>query len=183
MKWVVFPRACCFYFFIFLFMHFCCVLMVSMWICEKDENSFVNRKGFHSINVQAMTDVDYKFADIVARWPGSTHDSFIFWTSDVHYYLRVNLTTIEQGVVLGDSGYLLPLLMISYTNPPSHQRRFNTTHKTTRSSVERSIGQLKGALGSWNDVSIVYTRAFVFNQKILVSSLQHAWFCTTSQKC
>ena len=43
-----------------------------------DENAFVNRKGYHSINVQAMTDPDYKFADIVARWPGTMHNSFTF---------------------------------------------------------------------------------------------------------
>ena len=63
---------------------------VSICIPFEDENSFVNRKCFHSINVQAMTDADYKFADIVARWPGSTHDSFIFRTSDVHDYMRDN---------------------------------------------------------------------------------------------
>ena len=120
------------------------------WLCI---DSFVHRKGFHSINVQAMTDADYKFADIVARWPGSTHGSFIFRTSDVHDYLRDNHTTLEHGVVLGDSGYSLAnFLMIPYTNPTSHQQRqFNTSHKTIRSSVERSIEQLKGALNSWKE--------------------------------
>ena len=61
-----------------------CILCVDGFhvrICtpHDDENSYVNRKGFHSINVQALTDADYKFdVDVVAQWPGSTHDSFIW---------------------------------------------------------------------------------------------------------
>lgn len=37
-----------------------------------------NRKGYFSINVQAVCDSSLKFLDVVARWPGSTHDSHIF---------------------------------------------------------------------------------------------------------
>ena len=112
-----------------------CIMCINSFhvnICTpfEDEDSFVNRKGFHSINEQAMTDADYKFADTVARWPGSTHDYFIFRTPDVHDYARDNHTTLEHGVVLGNSGYPLDnFLMILYTNPISHQqRRFNATH-------------------------------------------------------
>jgi nuclease HARBI1 len=39
---------------------------------------FRNRKQFHSINVQSIASQDLLFQDIVARWPGSTHDSYIF---------------------------------------------------------------------------------------------------------
>lgn len=37
-----------------------------------------NRKSFFSINVQCLTDANLKFLDVVARWPGSVHDSTIF---------------------------------------------------------------------------------------------------------
>ena len=70
-----------------------------------DEDNYVNRKGWHSINVQGMTDADNKFINVVAKWPGSTHDSFIFRTSSIHTHLEVNNTRIEHGLVLGDSGY------------------------------------------------------------------------------
>ena len=46
-----------------------------------DEYSYVNRKNFHSINVQAICDANLVFQDIVARWPGSASDSFILNSS------------------------------------------------------------------------------------------------------
>ncbi|VDH98483.1 Hypothetical predicted protein [Mytilus galloprovincialis] len=48
---------------------------------SEDEAAFVNRKGFHSVNVQAVCDYEGKFTNISANWPGSTHDSHIFNTS------------------------------------------------------------------------------------------------------
>ena len=39
---------------------------------------FRNRKGVFSINVQAICDHDLILTNVVARWPGSTHDSRIF---------------------------------------------------------------------------------------------------------
>ena len=127
-----------------------CILAVDGFhvrICTPyvDEDDFVNRKNFHSINVQALTDADCKFADVVVRWPGGTHDSFIFRMSEVKYYLERNHTRLDQGVIVGDSGYALRnYLMTPYENPVNrNQTRFNTTLKTCRSSVDRSIGQLK----------------------------------------
>ena len=48
-----------------------------------DEYVFVNRKGFHSLNVQMICSAKYKVTNIVARWPGSTHDSAILHASIV----------------------------------------------------------------------------------------------------
>ena len=42
-----------------------------------DEPAYVNRKNFHSINVQAVCDPNLIFLDVVAQWTGSHHDSFI----------------------------------------------------------------------------------------------------------
>lgn len=39
---------------------------------------FRNRKGYFSLNVQAICDADLKFMNVVARWPGSAHDATIF---------------------------------------------------------------------------------------------------------
>lgn len=42
------------------------------------ENAFVNRKGFHSINTQIVCDANMLITNINARYPGSTHDAFIY---------------------------------------------------------------------------------------------------------
>ena len=56
---------------------------------SQHENGYVNCKGFHSINVQAISSHERQllhntvmwqtqttFTNIVARWPGSTHESY-----------------------------------------------------------------------------------------------------------
>jgi len=42
------------------------------------ECAYVCRKGGHSINVQVVCDADLMITDIVANYPGSNHDSFIW---------------------------------------------------------------------------------------------------------
>lgn len=43
----------------------------------EDEDIFVNRKQYHSINAQIVSSAEYHILDIVAKWPGSTHDERI----------------------------------------------------------------------------------------------------------
>ncbi|XP_072019678.1 LOW QUALITY PROTEIN: putative nuclease HARBI1 [Amphiura filiformis] len=49
----------------------------------ENEHVYVNRKGFHSINIQLISDAKYHIINVVARWPGSTHDSRIIQNSDI----------------------------------------------------------------------------------------------------
>ena len=42
-----------------------------------DEHLYVNRKDYHSINVQAVCDAGFRVTNAVARWAGSTHDSAV----------------------------------------------------------------------------------------------------------
>src|SRR5581483_4833565 len=51
---------------------------VPIIVPHENEPIYVNRKQFHSINCQVIADPNYKIQDIGAKWPGSTHDSFIW---------------------------------------------------------------------------------------------------------
>ena len=42
-----------------------------------NEYVYINGKHLHSINVQLICDAHMAILNAVARWPGSTHDSFV----------------------------------------------------------------------------------------------------------
>lgn len=46
---------------------------------SEHEYRYVNSKEYHSINVQIACDTNYNIFNLVARWPGCTHDAFILW--------------------------------------------------------------------------------------------------------
>ncbi|XP_013397341.1 putative nuclease HARBI1 [Lingula anatina] len=109
------------------------------------ENAYVCRKGFHAINVQAICNAQLIFTDVVCRWPGSTHDSFIFTNSGIGQHFEGMDAEDIPGFLLGDSGYpLRPYLMTPKANPlTGPETRYNRAHISTRNSIERALGVLK----------------------------------------
>ncbi|GAA6081721.1 putative nuclease HARBI1 [Tachysurus ichikawai] len=59
------------------------------------------RKSFDSINVQMVCNADCVFSNVVAKWPGSVHDSRIFRASEI--YQRLSQGEFS-GMLLGDRG-------------------------------------------------------------------------------
>ena len=55
----------------------------------ENEADFVYRKGNHSINVQCIKDDFQGFIDVEARWPGSSHDSFLLVTLEVITFIKI----------------------------------------------------------------------------------------------
>ncbi|KAK6021484.1 hypothetical protein OSTOST_12843, partial [Ostertagia ostertagi] len=53
-----------------------------------NEEDFVCRKGYHSINVGVVVDYNMKVRWVCANWPGSAHDSHVFKTSALYQQLR-----------------------------------------------------------------------------------------------
>ena len=81
----------------------------------------------------------------MARWPGSVHDNHIFRTSQIHDHLEQHHTSLDDGILLGDSGYALkPYLMTPYHEPTTAQERaFNRSLKKTRVLIEQVFGRWK----------------------------------------
>ena len=110
---------------------------------SQNEAVYVNRKGFHSLNVQLVCDSDLIITDIVVKYPGSTHDAFIFQFSALHR--RLQSQEFPHSWLLGDSGYPnLPYLLTPVGNPIStKERHYNRAHRKTRVKIECAIGVLK----------------------------------------
>ncbi|XP_023312227.1 putative nuclease HARBI1 [Anoplophora glabripennis] len=109
----------------------------------EDGEVFRNRKGYFSIITQIVCDSDLKITDIVARWPGSTHDATISMNSRI--CARFENREFGNGILLGDSGYALqPFLLTPLDEPVTRaQQLYNESFIRTRNIVERTIGVWK----------------------------------------
>ena len=107
------------------------------------EYAYVNRKGFHSINIQGICDANLLFRDVVARWPGSSHDSFILETSGI--YEKFEQRLFDDSWLLGKSGYSLkPWLLTPIANPRcAEESKYNNLHRKTQNFIERAFAVLK----------------------------------------
>ncbi|WAR15080.1 HARB1-like protein [Mya arenaria] len=102
-----------------------------------DEEQCVNRKHFHSINVQASCDHRGVFTSINAIWPGSTHDAHVFRTSELFHFMETHHHGLEDGILLGDSAYpCKPYMLTPYLHPERAfgvlKRRFHILHTEIR---------------------------------------------------
>uniref|UniRef100_A0A3B3SHL6 Putative nuclease HARBI1 n=1 Tax=Paramormyrops kingsleyae TaxID=1676925 RepID=A0A3B3SHL6_9TELE len=109
-----------------------------------DPFPYLNRKQFHSINVQLICNAQHHLLNVVSRFPGGAQDSHIRQNSSVDMCL-------EQGAagdawLLGDRGYALaPWLMMPLVDPQTPQEMsYNQMHARARSTNKRTIGILKG---------------------------------------
>ena len=95
---------------------------------SQDEANYVNRHFYDSINVQAICRPDGRFCDVLARFPGSVHDSRIWKLSQVEIFVENNFLVGEH--ILGDSGYMLrQCLLTPYRQPASMaQQNYNYAH-------------------------------------------------------
>ena len=64
-----------------------------------NDYAYINSKNYHSINVQLICDAKLSLLNVVARWPGGSHDSSIFQNSNVGIQL-------EAGALRGRSHLL-----------------------------------------------------------------------------
>ena len=148
---------------------------------------YVNRKGYHSILMQAVVDCDYLFRNVVIGWPGSVHDARVFSNSGI--FMKGNdqklfpndLTREINGeevspLILADPAYpFLPWLLKGYprnNEAPRHQKVFNYRLNRARMTVENTFGRWKGRFARFSKqvdmevstlVSVTHTSCILHN--------------------
>lgn len=139
---------------------------------------YYNRKGHHSVVMQAMVSSNYTFMDVYVGWPGSVHDARVLTNSKLFREAEAGtlLPEIKKSIrgidvpllILGDPAYpLLPWLMKPYTDNGrlnAKQWRFNYQLSRARMVVECAFGRLKGrwrSLLKRNDTSIQFLPNYV----------------------
>ncbi|XP_011868897.1 PREDICTED: putative nuclease HARBI1, partial [Vollenhovia emeryi] len=106
------------------------------------EEVYSNHKGFHSINVQAVSSHDLEILSLNARFPGTVHDSFIWRHSAVrNEMIRLYESGDQATWLLGDSGYGLEPWLMTPITPIMHPKeaqnseaRYTLCHTATRNS-------------------------------------------------
>ncbi|KAK7874328.1 hypothetical protein R5R35_007802 [Gryllus longicercus] len=83
-----------------------------------------------------------KITNIVARWPGSCHDSRIFRNSVIK---EVLVSGTFSGHLIGDSGYACSRYLLTpvVNERTPAERRYNAAHKSARNVIERVFGSWK----------------------------------------
>lgn len=113
----------------------------------ENEDSYVNRKGYHSILLQGVVDHTGRFIDIYCGEAGSLHDSRLLRKS-LLYEKAQNPTYFGQYYLLGDSAYAnQKWLVVPFKdngNLSNDQKYFNFQHSSARIIVEHAFGLLKG---------------------------------------
>ncbi|KAK0141461.1 putative nuclease HARBI1 [Merluccius polli] len=144
---------------------------------SENEGDYVNRKSFHSINVQIICDAACIITNVEAKWPGSVHDSRIYRECRLSnrfarakeakalYKMHSNVSSIItgefDGYLLGDHGYpCQPSLLTPYPDPePGPQQHFNVAHCRTRARVEMTLGILKSRFQCLQKLRVTPERA------------------------
>ncbi|GFS68834.1 putative nuclease HARBI1 [Trichonephila clavipes] len=110
----------------------------------EDAERFRCRKNYFALNVQTIVDSDLVIRNVVARWPGSAHDSTVFNNSAACLSLKTNVL-YKDFHLLGDTGYACEkYLLTPFGNPRSlSEARYNKSHVLTRNTIERKYGILK----------------------------------------
>ena len=110
-------------------------------------NLYINRKGYHSLNVLVAGSADLKIVFADAKYPGSVHDSAVWQTSSLKIHIQnVYTNSNSKFWLLGDSGYPIePWLLTPLPQCPenSKESRYNAAHKGARNVIERLFGVLK----------------------------------------
>lgn len=111
---------------------------------------YVNRKKFHSIQLQGVCDADRFFTDVYCAYPGSVHDARVLRNSPLYQDAENSESVLfpESTYIIGDAAYPLKTWLVTgFKNDGKltrEQRQFNYILSSTRIKIEHTFGLLKG---------------------------------------
>ena len=127
------------------------LLVSSRWVSCKEYHNFF------SVVLMGMVDSKYRFVWTSCGYPGNSHDSIIFQSTDLWNQIKNQEYLPKSGkkvgsllvppLILGDAVFpLQPWLMKPCTNanPTLQQRYYNYRLSRARMMTEGAFGQLKG---------------------------------------
>lgn len=113
-----------------------------------DAASYICRKQFHAIHLQAVCNAKGVFTHCYAGHVGSVHDARVFRNSALSHYIEVpNEYFPFDTHIVADSAYALhPHVMVPFRDN-GHltvlQKNYNFCLSSTRMAIERAFGLLK----------------------------------------
>lgn len=116
---------------------------------KMNANSYINRKGFHSIVLQAVCDHKMQFTDVYIGEVGSLHDYSVFKKSPICRAIhRGELQFFDNSHLIGDLAYKLSTNLIvafkDFGQLTARQKNFNKILNKARVKIENSLALLKG---------------------------------------
>ncbi|XP_052806617.1 putative nuclease HARBI1 [Mya arenaria] len=99
-----------------------------------DEPAYINRKGYRSLNTQAVCNHEGFFTSVNASWRGSCNDAHVFRTSGLCNSLP------RDNVCLEDGYPLRPFLMTTFMNADTPAKEW---YQLAHVCIERAFGKLK----------------------------------------
>ncbi|XP_069793215.1 uncharacterized protein [Narcine bancroftii] len=128
---------------------------------QEDATSYYNRKGWHSVILQAVVDHECRFTDVYVGWPGRTPDAKVLANSPLYrkaedadgylfpHEVSMNVDGVEiPAHLVGDPAYpLRNWLMKGFTDHQDlnqQKSKFNSRLSSALIVVENAFGRLKG---------------------------------------
>ncbi|XP_011705234.1 PREDICTED: putative nuclease HARBI1, partial [Wasmannia auropunctata] len=115
-----------------------------------DAHCYLTRKCRYAVILQTVCDVDLRFTDCYAGYPGSVGDLRVFHNSDLYHSIHRNKDSFfpNEEFIVGDKAYPVLRWCLTAYKDNGHLTQmedyFNDILPKTRQSVERSLALLKG---------------------------------------
>ncbi|XP_043283152.1 putative nuclease HARBI1 [Venturia canescens] len=125
---------------------------INIRVPHNNPECYVNRKGHHSIQLQAVCDHERRFTHCLSGHVDSVHDQRVFRLSEVNEYLNNSRKFPHDCHLVEDSAYTVHKhLMVPYRDNghlTERQRNYNFCHASASITIERAFAMLKGRFRS-----------------------------------